>query len=58
MDTNKSNDFARYASEVIMYAIEDSDFLDDIVGWVGANLNPEDVFDYQALKHWANENDA
>jgi len=31
-------------------------FLDDCVLWVGANLDPEDVFDDDALENWAINN--
>ena len=44
---------------------QDSKFINDIVGvnileevveWIKSNMNPEDVFDEKALKHWAIEN--
>ena len=31
-------------------------FLDDIIDWIGKNLDPEDVFREKLLKEWAESN--
>jgi hypothetical protein len=30
--------------------------LHDTFDWIQENMNPEDVFDYDTLRHWAEEN--
>ena len=30
---------------------------DGIIDWINVNLNPEDVFDSEALEIWAEDND-
>jgi hypothetical protein len=32
------------------------EFLEEIIEWVASNLNPEDVFDHDALEEWALDN--
>ena len=34
-----------------------SDLLDQAVEWVSRNMTPDQVFDDEALTHWAREND-
>jgi len=34
-----------------------SDLLDTAIEWIKTNMNPEDVFDDEALTTWAREND-
>ncbi len=34
-----------------------NDFLEESIKWIGKNMNPDDVFDDEKLKNWAEEND-
>ena len=33
-----------------------SNVLEDSINWIGANMNPEDVFSVKDLDEWAREN--
>jgi len=39
-----------------IHDIVGENILEEVLGWIKSNMNPEDVFDEQALKNWAIEN--
>ena len=43
--------------EMVLGEIASSIQLDEVIGWIKSNLNPEDVFDEKDLRQWADEND-
>lgn len=50
-----TNDSRKFFDEVVN--VNRDYILDDTVEWVCNNLEPEDIFDEDKLKQWAEEND-
>jgi len=50
-----NNDVARFAAEMVDHCLLSSEALDGVIGWIRANLSPEDVFFDEALERWATE---